>query len=191
MKPRCIIVHGWDFNPSMHWYPWLKRELEKKGYEVIIPEMPNTSEPTITAWVSHLKNTAGTLNAQTHFVGHSIGCQTIMRFLEQEDYNGRVGRVCFVAGWFSLENLEDCEIKTIAHPWLTSPIDFDKVKQKLSKLTVFLSSNEPYGCIDHNTTTFKEKLGAHVVIEHNKGHFTADDEVTEVPEVVQEFQGAR
>ena len=50
MKKRVFIVHGWDFNPKMNWYPWLKKELERKGFDVMVPEMPNTSEPEINAW---------------------------------------------------------------------------------------------------------------------------------------------
>src|SRR3989344_3577618 len=85
---RVFIVHGWDFNPEVNWYPWLKKELEKKGFKVIVPEMPNTSEPKINAWVSYLKKVVGKLDEETYFIGHSIGCQTIMRFLEKENNKG-------------------------------------------------------------------------------------------------------
>ena len=110
--------------------------------------MPNTAEPKIDLWVSHLKKVAGKLDKETCFVGHSIGCQTIMRFLEKEDYKGKIGNVVFVAGWFKLDNLEDETAEKIASPWINTPIGFNKVKQKMSNLTVFLSSNEPYDYID-------------------------------------------
>ena len=31
------MVHGWDGNPNNHWFPWLKKELEKRGFEVHVP----------------------------------------------------------------------------------------------------------------------------------------------------------
>ena len=62
---RAIIVHGWDFNPSMNWYPWLKRELEERVYEVIVPEMPNTEDPKINSWISHLKKVIKNLDRDT------------------------------------------------------------------------------------------------------------------------------
>lgn len=188
MTKRLFIVHGWGFNPKMNWYPWLKRELEKKGFKVIVPEMPNTSEPEINVWVSHLKKIVGKLDDDTYFIGHSIGCQAIMRFLEKEDYNGKIGKVIFVAGWFKLENLEDEEVEAIASSWTNTPIDFNKVKQKLSNLTVFLSSNEPYGFVEDNKKTFREKLGAKVILEENKGHFTEGDGIKKLPEVLKEIQ---
>ena len=97
---RMFIVHRWDGTPKSDWYPWLKKELEKKGFKVEVPEMPNTSEPKINDWVAHLKKVVGKLDSKTYFIGHSIGCQAIMRFLEKEDYNGKVGNIVFVAGWF-------------------------------------------------------------------------------------------
>ena len=54
MTKRLFIVHGWDFNPKMHWCSWIKKELEKKGFMVVIPE--------INAWVAHLKKGVGELN---------------------------------------------------------------------------------------------------------------------------------
>ena len=59
---RVFIVHGWDFNPIMNWYLWLANELKKKGFEVHVLTMPNTSEPKIDEWVSHLKKVVGKLD---------------------------------------------------------------------------------------------------------------------------------
>ncbi len=188
MAKRLFIIHGWDFNPKMNWYHWLKSEFEKSGFKVFVPEMPNTSEPNIDAWVSHLKKVVGKLDENTYFVGHSIGCQTIMRFLEEEKYDGKIGKVIFVAGWFKLDNLEDEEVKEIAEPWTDTPINFDKVKEKIRNLTVFLSSNEPYNYIEENKETFEKKLNAKVVILKNKGHFTEEDGVKELPEILKEIQ---
>ncbi len=168
---RCIIVHGWGGNPNSDWHPWLKNELEMKGFTVEVPKMPNTSEPQIDAWVSHLKKIAGKLDRETCFIAHSIGCQTVMRLLEKDGCNGKIGKVIFVAGWFRLDNLEDEKAEAIARPWINTPIDFKKVKQKISKLTVFLSSNEPYGFVDDNAKMFREKLGAKVILEKKQGSF--------------------
>ena len=181
---RAIIVHGWDFNPSMNWYPWLKKELEERGYEVIVPEMPNTEEPKINSWISHLKKVIKNLDRDTLLIGHSIGCQTVMRYLEKESFNDKL-KVIFIAGWFKLDNLEGSEVEKIAKPWLETPIDFNKVKSKISSLTVFLSDNEPYNYIDYNSKLFKEKLGAKTIILKNKGHFTEEDGIKHIPEILE------
>lgn len=181
---RVFMIHGWDGFPENHWFPWVKAKLEDVGFMVIVPAMPNSSEPRIKEWVSHLKKVVGELDQQTYFVGHSIGCQAILRYVEQEKFKGKIPGMVFVAGWFKLDHLENNEVKTIAKPWLENPIAFNKIKQKTSKLTVFLSSNDPYGNLAHNTKTFREKLDAIVIIEEKKGHFTEEDGITEFPEVV-------
>ncbi len=185
---RVFIVHRWEGKQNSDWYFWLKNKLEKNGFKVEIPVMPNTSEPKIDDWVLHLKKIVSKLDNETYFIAHSIGCQTVMRFLEKENYNGKIGKVIFVAGWFKLDNLEDDSVKAVASPWINTPIDFDKVKQKISDLTVFLSDNEPYGFVEYNKKMFKEKLNAKVILEENKGHFTEEDEIFEVPEVLKEIK---
>jgi len=183
---KVIIVHRWDGTPESDWYPWLKRELESKGFEVIVPEMPETSEPSIENWVDHLRIVVGSVDEETYFVGHSIGCQTIMRYLSSLS-DVKIGGIVFVAGWFNLDNLEGEEVVAIAKPWIETPIDFAKVRNKTNKITVFLSDNEPYGFVDENASIFEDKLDAKVIIESEKGHFIEDDGITEVPEVLEEL----
>ena len=34
---RVVIVHGWGGSPEDNWIPWLRKEMEKGGFEVIVP----------------------------------------------------------------------------------------------------------------------------------------------------------
>ena len=36
----ALILHAWYSKPNDNWYPWLKKQLEGKGYEVYIPDLP-------------------------------------------------------------------------------------------------------------------------------------------------------
>jgi predicted alpha/beta hydrolase family esterase len=110
MKKRVFIIHGWGGNPDEHWLPWLKSELEQKGYEVVVPQMPNTNKPVIEEWVNHLSEIVGEVDAQTYFVGHSVGCQTILRYLETQA-GKKAGGCVLVAAWFKLEDLESLETR--------------------------------------------------------------------------------
>jgi predicted alpha/beta hydrolase family esterase len=92
-----------------------------------------------------------------------------MRYLEKIDT--KVGGALFVAGWFNLKNMETDEEKSIAKPWIENPIDFKKLKENMGKVTLLISDNDPYGCLDENVKIFKEKLKANVIIKHNAEHF--------------------
>jgi predicted alpha/beta hydrolase family esterase len=156
-------------------HQWLKKELHKKGFEVIIPEMPNPKRPAIKAWVNKLDRIAKNLVGETYFIGHSIGCQTIMRHLEKQPENVKVRGIVFIAPWFHLEGLEE-ESKSMAKPWLEAPINLDKVKSHVDKIAAIFSDNDPYVPLS-DKKVFKEKLGARIIVEHQKGHFTEDDGV--------------
>jgi len=108
MTKRVFIVHGWDGYPEEGWFPWLKNELEAKDFEVSVPQLPEAKTPRIYNWVPALSKAVGTPDEQTYFVGHSIGCQTIARYLESLPEGVKVGGAVFVAGFFKrLTNLED------------------------------------------------------------------------------------
>lgn len=140
---RVFIIHGWDGNPDEAWLAWLRRELKKKNIKVIAPQMPNAEEPKISEWVPYLSKLAGAPDEETYFVGHSIGCQTIMRYLETI-YPQKVGGAIFVAGWLHLENLEGPAEEAIAKPWMETPIDLAKVKNSAPNIIAIFSGNDPF-----------------------------------------------
>ena len=186
MQKRVFIIHGWDGNPREGWFPWLKHELEQRGFEVHVPAMPNSSVPTIEAWVGHLAKLVGQPDEDTFFIGHSIGCQTILRYLASLQ-GDKVGGAIFVAGWFILSDLETEEEKRIGKPWIETPIDFDRVKAATSNLTAIFSEDDSDVPFEINTKLFKANLSAKIVIDNGKGHFSGSDGVTQLPSVLSQL----
>jgi len=178
---RVFIVHGWSGYPGECWFPWLKQELEKRGFQVSVPQMPDADSPAMDTWVPHLANAVGTPDKDTYFVGHSIGCQTIMRYLQS--INGQVGGVVFVAGFFEVLKLYDAEEQEIAKPWLETPIDAAKVRNAAKNFIAIFSDNDKYIPLE-NETLFKQRLGAKTIIVKNKGHMGASDNCPQLPEAL-------
>ncbi len=179
-QKRVFIIHGWDGYPEEGWFPWLKNELIKKGFLVQIPAMPKSAEPKIEAWVSHLSKIIGKVDVNTFFVGHSIGCQTIMRYLETIG-DKKVGGAVFVAGWFVLSDLETAEEKAIGKPWIETPLDFNKIKPTTSHFVAIFSKDDPVVPLKENLRLFEAKLHPEIIIENRKGHFSGSDGVKELP----------
>ena len=180
------IIHRWEGNPKGDWYPWLKEQLVSRGYKVFVPEMPNPNSPNIEEWVGTLKKIVTNCDENTFFVGHSIGCQTILRYFETLPNDTQVGGVVFVAPWTTLaqEAVEGAE--EIAKPWLTTPIDWEKVRKFTNNYITIFSDNDTFVELS-NAEIFREKLHARVVIEKDKGHFTNEDNVETVQEVLDEL----
>lgn len=182
---RVIVIHRWEGGSHDDWRPWLKTELEKDGYKVLVPDMPDTNIPVIDKWVSKIKEVVGEPDRDTYFIGHSIGCQAIIRYLQTIDTP--VGGAVFVAGWFNLDNLESNEVKEIAKPWVKTPIDVNKIRTVLHRSTLLISDNDPYGCLEENKQKFR-MVNSEIKIIHNGGHFTSQDGYSQFPEIVTELK---
>lgn len=188
MTKRIFIAHGWDGKPSEGWFPWLKKELEARGFEVFVPPLPDAGSPRMYNWVPALAKVVGTPDDQTYFVGHSMGCQTIARYLETLPDGIQVGGAVFVAGFFkNLTNLDDDDNsrETEKH-WLTTPIDFARIKAHLPKSVAVFSDNDPYVPLE-NQNEFRDKLGSEIVIEHAKKHFSGEEGTIELPIVLEKI----
>lgn len=183
------MVHQWMAGAEGDWRPWCKGELEQRGYEVLVPDMPDIDTPVIEKWVGHLADVVGTPDKDTYFIGHSIGCQAVLRYLAAYNFEPleTVGEAVFVAGWFDLENLEDEEIAAIARPWIQTPIDILKVKAVLPKSTLIISDNDPYDAFEENKRRFGE-MGAKIVVLRGARHITAEDGFTELPVALSELE---
>ena len=170
---RVFVVHGWDGFPGEGWFPWLKAELEKRGFAVQVPQMPEASKPRIFNWVPKLAEVVGKPDTQTYFVGHSMGCQTIARYLESLPKGTQVGGVVYVAGFFKrLTGLEgDAEVQETDKHWLTAPLDFAKVKSVSPKSVAIFSEDDPWVPLD-NQNDYRDKLGSKIIIEQGKGHYS-------------------
>lgn len=180
MKKRVFNIHGWEGYPEEGWRPWLRKELEKRGFEVFVPAMPETNTPTFEKWLSHLVKTVGKPRKTDIFVGHSLGCITVLRFLEGLKGSEKVGGAILVAGF--TDNLGCQEIDS----FFTAPINFEKIKSRCEKFIVIHSDNDPYVPLKHGDI-FKEKLGAKLIKMHKMKHFSGDDGITELPVVLEEL----
>ncbi|MCR4279834.1 MAG: alpha/beta hydrolase [Candidatus Komeilibacteria bacterium] len=182
---KAYIIHGWDYTPDQNWYPWLAQELEREGIPTVVPAMPDPAKPTIDAWVQKLNEILPAPDPSVVLVGHSIGCQAIMRYLAGLPPTAKVGTIIMVAPWLVLTNLEDEETEQIAAPWLNSDIDFEAVRDKCGQVYCFFSADDPFVPVE-NADLFLRNLNAHTIVEENKGHYTADEGVTEV-KMVRDF----
>lgn len=184
-----IIAHGWDSAPEDGWFPWLKRKLEESGFEVIIPWLPDAGSPRIQKWIPALAEAVGVPDEQTYFVGHSMGCQAIARYLETLPEGRNVGGAVFVAGFFKrLTGLEDnSDVRETDTHWLGTPLDFEKVKSHLPKSVAIFSDDDPLVPLE-NQGDFRDRLGSEIIVEHAKEHFSGTrDKTTELPIVLEKI----
>ncbi len=171
---RVFIIHGWGGRSDIGWLLWLQQELKKKGFEAHGLNMPHTDNPVVSEWLGAIKKAVGTVDEDTYFVGHSLGCISICRFLEQQ--NNKAGGVVLVAGFKELKVPELLEFGK-------DPIDFESLNKKI-KHRVTVASDDDDMVPAKRTHDFALALDSKEIIEHNQEHFT---ECMTLPVVLQEL----
>jgi predicted alpha/beta hydrolase family esterase len=167
---RVFIVHGWDGTPQEGWFPWLKKELEAKGFLVAVPQLPHPEEPRIERWVPTLAEAVGVADGDTYFVGHSMGCQTIARYLAGLDDSVCVGGVVYVAGFFDSLTLGEEEEEHVWRAWKNTPINLARVRARSPQSIAIFSTDDPYVPLS-NQDDFKSKLGSEIIVQPGMNHF--------------------
>jgi leucyl-tRNA synthetase len=54
-KQKALLIHGFESSGDGVWLPWMKKELEKQGFEVFNPSMTNNFHATVDSWLAELK----------------------------------------------------------------------------------------------------------------------------------------
>lgn len=188
MKKTVYLIHGWHGHPENNWFPWLKKSLEQEGITVVVPAMPNPAHPDLDQWVDFLKTQIQNPDENTFLVGHSMGCRTILRYLEHLAPDKKIGGCVFVAGWVTLtawKGRTEQEAK-IVEQWMSKHLDSEKVKMHCKKFVALFSDNDPYVPLE-NLNYYSEVLGAIIILKKRKGHFSDEDGVKELPVVLEEL----
>ena len=81
-KANYVLLHGYTGSPTKNFFPWLKKELEKRGAKVYIPKLPNSDDPRVADQVIEALKTIP-FDKNTVLVGHSLGGVVALKILEQ------------------------------------------------------------------------------------------------------------
>lgn len=172
---KALILHAWFSRPADNWYPWLKNELEKKGYEVWLPELPTMpmNAPDMDTMLNFLLEKKY-IDKDTVVIGHSLGSVLAMRLAERISFKMGV----LLAGW-------DYNDLTPEHQnFWKNMINHELIKKNVPEWVGLISENDPYvtKIIAHE---MMGRLGGKAVDVGLRGHFGEDDGVKEVREVLE------
>ena len=170
---KAIIFHGWGSTSDDNWFPWLKKELEKKRFEVIAPDLPDSDYPKQDKWVATaLKLTH--YDENTILVGHSLGTCLIMRLLETFD---KKVKAIFLVSAFD----KDLGINEI-EKFFYKRYNYEKIIKNAGKIYILNSDNDPY--IPLNIAEqLSKKLKCKLTVFPNKEHLSAGTDNFKFPEL--------
>jgi uncharacterized protein len=166
---RIVLCPRWGGKGSSDWYPWLADRVE---LPVHVAELDRPDAPTIDGCVASLEAVVVDDLASTLLVGHSVGCQAILRYLASRRDDVRAPIFVAVAGWFSIDAPWDS-----IRPWLESPLDTARAEQRVARTRVLLSDDDPFTADwQASRDAWAARMGAEVEVHPGRRHFNAPEE---------------
>jgi predicted alpha/beta hydrolase family esterase len=177
-----FIIHGIYGHPEENWFPWLKKELEKRGYEVIVPKFPTPIGQSLESWMKVLKKYENKINEETVLIGHSLGAAFILNYLENvgipmefrvdqkprvfDKTNKKIKAAFLVAGY---HELLDNQFKELNKSFVDRKFNWSNIIENCGHFFVVGSDNDEYIPLE-TTRQLAVLLDAEIHIIKNGGH---------------------
>ena len=157
---NAIILHGTGTKKTEFWFPYIKKELELRGYKVWLPQLPKVEKPNIHDWLPFiLKN--GTFSKDTVIIGHSAGAQITLSVLEK--INVKVKQVILISG-YARALIANKNAKKL------NKFNWKKIRPHAKNFVFINSDNDPWGCNDQQGRIMLDNLGGILIIPKGEGH---------------------
>lgn len=163
-----FIIHGVYATPESNWFPWLKKELEARGYEAIVPKFPTPLDQSLESWLRVFANYESKISEETVLIGHSLGAAFILNYLEKT--SKKIKAAYLIAPFHKLLGIKYDEVN---RTFIDKEFDWDKIRSSCSKFFVFASDNDeyiPFGVTEELT----KSLNAEFNLVPNGRHLNKD-----------------
>ncbi len=175
---NVFIFHGTGGYPEENWFGWLRRELERLGCNVIVPQFPTPQDQTPEKWFEVFEK-YGKYTSDTILVGHSLGGTFALRVLEKANAPVKATfLVAAAAGVLPLKNFES------DRPFIEKPFDWEKIRKNCGKIFVFQSKDDPLVSVG-NGEEIAKNLKTELILYEGAGHFNAKAGYTEFEDLLE------
>lgn len=171
---KALFLQSWYSKITDNWYPWLEKELKKKGYTTYFPDIPEMRKDVpdmnkILKYIESLK----IIDKNIVIIGHSLGNLLAMRLAEKFTYK----QMILVSAW-DYDDL--CEGHRL---FWKNKLNHAQIKENVKDITVIHSDNDPYYTAISAEDTSK-RLSAKLILIKGGGHFGEVEGTKEMPEVL-------
>ncbi len=165
-KYKYVLLHGWRSSSKTCFFPWLKKELEAEGHEVIALDMPHPLLPDVVEQADYVLSKVK-FDENTILLGHSLGSVVSYRILEK--LKTPIHKLILVAGLIE-PKFRDHD-RLLAKYLMSWKFDFEKIKKTVGEI-VILEDNNDVIIPDGESNVIKQALGGYNYrLEAEKAHF--------------------
>lgn len=182
-RQKIFIFHGTEGYPKENWFPWLKKNIEKKvnakESTVFVPQFPSPPivPSKISEWFDVFKKYEQYINEETIFICHSLSGKFVLRVLEKLEQP--VKAVFFAGTPIGVPPITNNERD---NAFTDNNFDWGTIKKKAEHFIVFQSDNDPYVGLN-NGKELAKNLGVELSFIPNAGHFNSTAGYTEFREL--------
>lgn len=177
-ESNVYIIHGFMATPADHWFQWLKDKLEERGIAVKVLALPDSFSPDPIVWQKTLGENIDRLNENTFLVAHSLGCVSLLSYLEDREGDKPIGGLVLVSGFVApLPELPQL------NSFVDHQVNFEKIIKVAPQRAVFGSPQDsivPYSL----TEGLARDLSAGLYSIDGAGHFLAEDGYDAFPQLL-------
>lgn len=173
---KVIFIHGnggGDINAPDGWFPWVKKELEKHGLQVISQNFPDPVYARKEYWLPFLEKLG--VDENTILIGHSSGAVAAMRYAENHQI---LGSILVSACYTDLGMKSEAISGYYDSSWL-----WDDIKNNQQWIIQFHSTDDPLIPIEEARFIHKH-LQSDYIEDSNQQHYGYPVDKLEFPEIV-------
>jgi leucyl-tRNA synthetase len=176
-----VLLHGWEGSPERNFFPWLRAELERAGYTVQVPSLPNTDNPVVKDQVEHVLHSC-TFNEKTVILGHSLGATVAMKVLEK--LQTPINTLILAAGFIENRFKDGSTFEGDAYDW---EYNFDVIRRKAKNVKILRDLADSV-VPNNQADKIREKLGGTIIdFKAIEGHICAKKEPFLLPILLPEI----
>jgi len=165
-KYKYVILHGWRSSSKRCFIPWLKKELEERGHEVLALDLPHPFIPDVMEQAEYVLKKVK-FDENTIIIGHSLGSVVAYRILEQLKHP--IHKL-ILAGGLIEPKFRD-KTRLAAKYLMSWKFDVEKIKKNVGQIVILEDDND--GLIpDGESKVIQAQIGGETYrVKANKPHF--------------------
>ena len=177
MRENYIVIHGSFGSKDGNWFPWLKHELENKGYSVVVPQMPiGIGKQNFENWSCVLDKLK--VDENTTIIAHSIAPVFVCKYLITNQI--KVKKLVFVCGFNHYLGI------SYDYDAVNEPMFIDNladVKKYCKDIVCYYSDNDPYVSYAAEKE-FADTITNQQYVIKNGGHINAESGYIKFKEIL-------
>lgn len=172
MMKKAIILHGWEGDHTLHWYPWLKKQLEELRYEAWVPDLPGADYPSVVRYTDFLLGKSWDF-ANNLIIGHSAGAIEVLGLLQSLPHDVNVNTAVLVSS-FTGEVPKGSDYDHLKDLFEV-PFDFELIRSKANQFIFVHGDNDAFCPLDQAQYLADQVHGDMNVIANGQ-HFITDND---------------